>query len=60
MSNKDADLPKRFIDSGISDTTFLGCAKLIYVWQRRDEPDVRVLIVKVAKVVFDECARKSR
>jgi hypothetical protein len=37
--------------SGIPIETLNECAKLVYEWEESDEPDARLLIVKIARLL---------
>lgn len=46
-------------DSGIPMEILDACALLVYEWQRDNEPDARVLVVKIAEVLGDAFSAKN-
>ena len=46
-------------DSGIPMKVLDACALLVYEWQRDNEPDARVLVVKIAEVLRDAFSSKN-
>ena len=47
------DVERLVAESGLSDDKLYAAARLVYQWERGDEPDARVLVVRIAKLL--EC-----
>jgi len=47
------DVVKVLNESGIASEKLDQCAHFIYEWERGDEPDARLVVIKIARVLAD-------